>query len=88
MSSVSRGEGLLSAEKALPARPCLWAFFEEACLPVWDLGPVDLWALALLASNFETLVFIAFVHLQFELLDLESQHLVQLRREFGRVADS
>ena len=78
----------MRAEEALPARPCLRAFFEEACLPIWDRGPVDFWALALLASNFETLVFIAFVHLQLELLDLESQQLAQLRREFSRVADS
>ena len=76
MSSASKGEGLLPAEKALPERPCLCAFFEEACFPVWDLGPVDFWAFALLASNFETLVFIAFFHLQLELLDLESQLLM------------
>lgn len=79
------GEGLLPALESLPARPCLREFFEEACLAVWDLGPVDFWALALLASNFETLVFIAFFHLELELLDLESQLLMQLRHKLGRV---
>ena len=54
-------------------------------MPVWDLGPVDFWAFALLASNFETLVFIAFFHLQLELLDLQVQLFVQLWRKLGRV---
>ena len=38
-----------------------------------------------MASNFETLVFIAFFHLQLELLDLQVQLFVQLGRELGRV---
>ena len=48
----------------------LVCIFEEACLPTTDLGPVDFLAFALLASNFEALVFIAGLHLQLELPDL------------------
>ena len=54
-------------------------------LPCWDFGPVDFKAFALLASNFETLVFIALLHLQLELLDLQIQLFVQLGRKLGRV---
>ena len=61
------------------------SFFEGSCLPRWDFGPVDLQAFDLLASNFETLVFIALLNLQLELLDLQCQLFMQLGRKLGRV---
>ena len=76
MSSATKVAGLLPAKEAPPARPCMWAFFEEASLPVWDLGPMDFWVFALLASKFEALIFIAFFLLQLVLLDLEIKLLV------------